>query len=284
MSIRKEDMGDGLEPVATALENTSGGVRGLRAAVHRYSALVGFKTYADIRAEAARTYIGLLWWILEPVASMLVYYIVFGYLFDRGGLGYVHFLFVGVVPWRWFNTSLMKGSNSLINSKTLMRQVYIPKAVFPLVALLVDIFKFFVVLLILLIFLNLTGAPVTKMYLVLPFLIALQALFVAGTTLPVAAITPFFPDIRMVVQNVVRLWFFLSGIFYDIGDFSESTQRLFRLNPMVVLLDSYRDILLRGQWPELGPLVFVFGVSSALTFGGIWLLHHFDYDYPKIAF
>lgn len=252
--------------------------------IERYWALVVYKTYADLRAEAARTYIGVMWWVLDPIATMFVYYIVFGFLFDRGGLEYVQFLFVGIVSWRWFNTSLMKGSNCLINTRSLMRQVYIPKTVFPIVSLLVDTFKFAIVLVILVIFLALTGAPITAAYFALPLVIFLQGLFIAGVTLPVSAITPFFPDIRMVIDNMVRLMFFLSGIFYDVGEFSESTQRLFRLNPMVVIIDWYRGIMLRGTLPDLGSLATVLVISAVLVSFGWWLIRRFDFDYPKIAF
>ncbi len=258
--------------------------RQIRTGIDRYWALVVYKTYADLRAEAARTYIGVMWWVLDPIASMFVYYIVFGFLFDRGGVDYVQFLFVGIVSWRWFNTSLMKGSNCLINTRSLMRQVYIPKTVFPIVALLVDTFKFLIVLVILVIFLMVTGAPVTAAYFALPLVIVIQGLFIAGVTLPVSALTPFFPDIRMVVDNLVRLWFFMSGIFYDIGEFSESTQRLFRLNPMAVIIQWYRDIMLRGTLPDLGSLATVLVVSVVLTSFGWWLIRRFDFDYPKIAF
>ncbi len=252
--------------------------------IERYWALVVYKTYADLRAEAARTYIGVMWWVLDPIATMFVYYIVFGFLFDRGGLEYVQFLFVGIVSWRWLNTSLMKGSNCLINTRSLMRQVYIPKTVFPIVSLLVDTFKFAIVLVILVIFLALTGAPITAAYFALPLVIFLQGLFIAGVTLPVSAITPFFPDIRMVIDNMVRLMFFLSGIFYDVGEFSESTQRLFRLNPMVVIIDWYRGIMLRGTLPDLGSLATVLVISAVLVSFGWWLIRRFDFDYPKIAF
>jgi lipopolysaccharide transport system permease protein len=141
-----------------------------------------------------------------------------------------------------------------------------------------------IVLIILVIFVLSTGAPFSTAYFALPIVIVIQGLFIAGVTLPVSAITPFFPDIRMVVDNFVRLWFFMSGIFYDIGEFSESTQQLFRLNPMVVIIEWYRDILLHGTVPGLFSVLSVLVVSSVLTGIGWWLIRRYDFDYPKIAF
>lgn len=253
-----------------------------RGDLRRYASLVLYKTYADLRAEAARTYVGFLWWIVEPLASMLVYYVVFSVILSRGGENYVAFLFIGVVPWRWFQTTIMKGSGSIVSSRGLMQQVYLPKIVLPLVSLLSDLAKFVVVFLILLVYVVVTGLPIGETYLALPLVLLVQLVFVLGMTLIVAACTPFLPDLRYVLQNVTRLWFFLSGVFYDLEIFSERAQVYLRLNPMAVLLDSYRDIMLRGEWPDVSRLMAILAVSLVLVIVGVWLLVRYDYVYPKL--
>ena len=250
----------------------------------RLLSLVFYKTYAELRAESQRTYVGFLWWILEPIASMAVYYLVFSVILRRGGEDYVGFLFAGIVPWRWFQTTTMRGAGAILSARGLMQQVYLPKVVLPLVTFLADSFKFALVFVLMLVYFVATGRPPTVAWLALPVLLVVQGLLVAGTTLLAGAVTPFLPDVRVVLQNVLRLWFFLSGVFYDVEVFSAEAQRWLRLNPMVVLLEGYRDVLLNAGWPDFGRLVVIAGGSALAAAAAAAVLHRFDHVYPKLRF
>lgn len=250
----------------------------------RYLRLLMYMTYADLRAESERTYVGFLWWILEPLVSLLVYFVVFGLVLTRDIDNYVAFLFVGLVPWRWLHSASMHGSASILSAKGLMRQVYLPKVVFPIVALLTDSFKFSIVFLLVLAFVLIAGFPISSAYLALPLVVIAQGLLIAAVAFCSSAVVPFFPDLRIVQENLIRLWFFLSGIFYDVGNFSEPVQAYFRLNPMVPILEAYRNILLHGAWPDLRWLGLVGAVASILCLVGAKMIQANDFRYPKLAF
>jgi lipopolysaccharide transport system permease protein len=246
-------------------------------------AIVLYMTYTELRAESERTYVGYLWWIVEPLVSLAVYYVVFGLVLIRAIDNYVAFLFVGLVPWRWLNSTLMHGSTSILKAKGLMRQVYLPKLIFPIVAILSDGAKFFVVFLIVIGFVVVSGFPITWSYLFLPAIVLVQGLLIAGATLVAAAITPFLPDFRIVLENLVRLWFFLSGIFYQVSSFPENAQEIFRLNPMVSILESYRTVLLHGGVPDLSALGVTAVAAVLLLFAAAKLVQAQDFNYPKLA-
>jgi lipopolysaccharide transport system permease protein len=258
--------------------------RSSTAAFERNFRIAFYLAYRELRAESERTYIGFLWWILEPLASLLVYYVVFGLVLIRDIDNYVAFLFVGLVPWRWLQMSVMHGASSILAAKSLMRQVYLPKVLFPAVTLLTDAFKFLVVFGLVLAFVVVSGFPVTSAYLWLPVLLLVQALLISTATLLAAAFTPFFPDLRIVLDNVVRLWFFLSGIFYEVSMFPDPIQAWFRLNPMVPILEGYRKVLLHGTAPDVTLLALIGVGGAALTVLGAHLIHRNDYRYPKLAF
>ena len=250
----------------------------------RYWVLVRQKVYADLRTESARTYAGFLWWIIDPLASMLVYFFVFGIVFERRIENFVQFLLIGIVLWRWFLTTVSHGAQSILKAKSLMRQVYVPKIVFPIVSILDDLFKFLIVLLILLVLLVMSGFVPGSAYLAVPFLLLTEGLLIVGLTLVLASVVPFVPDIRMVLDNVMRLWFFMSGIFYDVNVFPDDVEAVFRLNPMMQLIDWSRQALLYNQWPPVGALAVIAVVSVLLVVLGTLLITRHDYDYPKIAF
>lgn len=249
----------------------------------RYLGLVFYKAYAELRAESSRTYVGYLWWILEPMISMAVYYFVFQFVLRRGTEDFAMFLIVGLVPWRWFATGVLHGANSILGSRSLMQQVYLPKVVLPLVSLLTDTFKFAVVFVLLVAFVLAMGYPVGTPYLALPLVILVQGVFVGALTLLAAAVTPFLPDVRLILESLLRLWFFVSGIFHPLEGLSPETQLYLRLNPMTPIIESYRDVLLDGRWPQWDWLLGIGAVSLVLFVIGERLIRRFDFVYPKLS-
>ena len=199
-------------------------------------------------------------------AALEAGFVVFGVVLERGGPDYVPFLFTGLVPWRWFTSSLPHAGNSLVQGRGLMQQVYLPKVILPTVTILTDTVKFAFVFVVLLVFLRVYGCPLELSYLALPVVVLVQLLLVAAGSYLVAALVPFFQDLTFVVDYVLRLLFFVSGIFWSIDAVENEQYRYYlRLNPVASLLDAYRGILLAGEWPPAEPLLWI-GLASL---GGI---------------
>ena len=107
-------------------------------------------------------------------------------------------------------------------------------------------------------------------------------MIVAVTTF-FAAITPFLPDLRIVLANLINLWFFLSGVFWDVGSFSAEAQFYLRGNPMTVILESYRQIVLYDSWPDFSRLASVGLVAAGGCVVSAWIVHRYDHVYPKLS-
>lgn len=249
----------------------------------RYLQVVLYKTYADLVSETQRFYIGYLWWIIEPIIDMCVYYLLFGILFKNRTPDFVPFLFVGILTWRWFQSSLMIAASSILSSKGLMNQVYLPKIIFPTVALLTNTFKFIVAFSLLLGFCQIYGLPIGVTYTALPLLLLVEFLFIVGTSYIIAGLVPFFPDLRVIVQHSLQVIFYLSGIFFAISSLPERFQPYLRLNPMASLIEGFRQILLHGLWPDFSALAIIGIFSLVLIFSGFFLLRRFDSIYPKVT-
>jgi len=245
--------------------------------------LIKYKVYAELSAEAARTFLGILWWVIEPVLYMSVFYFIFGVLFQRGGEGFVYFLLVGLVVWKWFDSSIRSGMVSLQTNAAVIVQVYQPKFIFPVIVVLINTAKFLFVMLLLLLFLLVSGKPASASWLALLPLISVQCVFIASITSLFATVIPFVPDFKWVVENGLTMLFFLSGVFFDISAMPENFQVWLRLNPMAVLIDNYRNVLLQGQMPDWWQLFWVLLFSSILIVAALRVFNRFDRIYPKLV-
>ncbi|MEM1412169.1 MAG: ABC transporter permease, partial [Pseudomonadota bacterium] len=93
--------------------------------------LVVYRGVADMRAEANRSYLGILWWVIEPILYLLVFYLVFDLGLRRGGEHFAATLLTGLVVWKWFDASVRSAAMVLPENRGLMRQVYLPKLLLP---------------------------------------------------------------------------------------------------------------------------------------------------------
>lgn len=246
--------------------------------------LVVQEARAGLRAEASRGYLGVLWWVIEPVMYMCIFYTVFAHLMHRGDENYVMFLLTGLITWKWFQATLNTGANSLMNNAGLMNLVYVPKIIFPLTNIAVNTFKFIIILALFLIFLLFTPVQPSPAWMLLPVLALVQLLLIMALTCLLAALMPFFPDLRVILDNLLLMLFFLSGILFDISRLPASIRLYLSLNPVAALIDMYRATLLRGTPPDWQPLLLVVLLSLLILLVALRLLRRFDRIYPKIIY
>jgi lipopolysaccharide transport system permease protein len=244
--------------------------------------LILFSTYAELRAERARSYLGLLWWVVEPAMNMATFYLVFAVIFKSGGPDYVPFLLIGLTLWQWFKSCISHGGYSIWQQLPLIRQVRLPLQVFPSVQILADTVKFLCILGLLLIVLWFSGYPPNITYLALLPVLLVELVFVAASTYIVAAVVPLVPDLRFIIEQVLQVVMFLSGIVFSLDGLPASLRHWFALNPIVELVDAGRGILMHAQWPNWYALGRVTLISLALYALGSILITRLTPRYVKL--
>lgn len=246
--------------------------------------LVIVKVRLNLVSEASHSYLNYAWWILEPVLFVGVFYLVFGVLLDRGGPDFVAFLVCGQIPFLWYSHSISNSSNSILAGRTVISQIDIAKAFFPIVVMLQDAVKQLIVFALLLLFLVTYGIDVTVSWLYLPLVVVVQALFILASGLVAAAIVPVIPDFKYVITTGLMLLMFASGTFYSYRDVVEPRyQEVFLSNPMAALIKSYRQVLLDGATPDFGQLTIVALVSCLVAVTVSIILRRYSGAYSRLV-
>jgi len=248
-----------------------------------YFNIVVYRAFSELKTEGSRTYAGYLWWIVEPLMSLSVYYVAFTYIFKSAIENFALFLFIGIVVYRFFAGTLTRGAVSIQSNNGLMQLVYLHKSIFPLSVVMVNFVKFFITFLLVLVVTWIAGITPGWAYLGLPILVAVELLFIIGGSMICAAITPFFPDFQIVLGTILHLFIFLSGVFFDISKLPEKIQIFVRLNPIAVIIEHCRLIILKNQFPNLLQLLPTIGISIFLFFIGWLIIHKANRYFPKIS-
>jgi len=220
------------------------------------------KLSLNLKAEVSKTYLGYVWWILEPAMYVAVLYYVFGVFLARGGDDFVAFLVCGKVPFLWFSKSVVNSNNSILSNRGLINQVAIPKTFFPLLVVGQDLVKQFFVFALMFGFLLLYGIEFSPQWFWVIFVMLTELLLIIAVSLCAAAATAFVPDVRLLISTAMVLLMFGSGIFYDYRDIIlPKHQSLFLLNPLASLINNYRQVLLDHQAPDWGSLLSISLIS-----------------------
>ena len=237
---------------------------------------------AEFKANAAKNRLGYVWWLLEPLMMMAVFYFVFGMLLQRGGSGFIYDLLVGITLWIWFSNTVTHTMESLGRSSQLLQQVYVPKFLLPLITVTSEFLKS-IVLVTLLLLVLVFSKGVTLSWGWLPLLLFIQLVLAAAFGVFVAVFLPFIHDVKFLVLMGLRVAMFTSGVFYNINEeIPEQFRDYLLLNPLASLIVAFRKVLVDGSPPDLMWLIYVSVFAFILLVIGLCLLVKYDKVYPRL--
>jgi lipopolysaccharide transport system permease protein len=223
----------------------------------------------EVKVRYKQSLLGVAWAILQPLALMIVFTIVFSRLFrvDTGGIPYPVFAYAALVPWTLFATSLSFGVPSLVNNMNLVTKIYFPREILPLASIGAALLDFLVAAVILFGMLVVYRVwPGIHVLWLMP-LLAIQVILMIGVTLLGSAVIVFFRDVRFVVPLVTQVWMYATPIVYPTELVPKYLQPYYFLNPMAGIVDGYRRALLMNQPPRLPALGMAILMSLLILIG-----------------
>jgi len=234
----------------------------------------------DIKLRYRGSLLGILWTLLNPLAELLVLIFVFKLVLRVDIPNYPPYLFTGLIVYSWFQTSVNFATLSVVGSRELVRRPGVPAAILPIVTVASNLVHFVLSLPILLGLLVLSHIPFTSALVALPFLVALEFVFILGCAYPVATVHVWFRDTQHVLRIALQLLFYLTPVFYEAGSAPERVQWFYRINPMAQMIDAYRAVLLRGELPNLFGILYLIVVSGGLLLLGLTWFRKASYRFP----
>lgn len=231
--------------------------------LYQYRTMMASLIRKDLRGRYKGSVLGFLWTFLNPLLQLGVYTLVFSVIMRSGIEKYYLFLFVALVPWLFFSSSVSGGCQCILGNKNLVSKIYFPREVLVISHVttgFVNMLYSFVVVFLVILF---SGVPIRLGALVwLPLIMCLEYLLALGIAFIVSSVTVYFRDMEHIMGIVVMAWQFLTPIMYPLEQIPEQIRPYFSLNPMTQIIVAYRDILFYGRVPQVATLLhgFVCGV------------------------
>ncbi len=241
--------------------------------------------YVNIKTTVATTRLGILWWILDPLLLMLIYYFVVKVVFDRGGPNYHLFALCGIVTWQSFSRSINLCTSALVRSAGLIKQASLPMVFYIIISPIVQAFFCLIGLIIIMIWNYQALGLYTLNIVILVFLMIIMS-FTAGLFLSIFEV--YIRDTGKLVTYILKFGFYISPILYspdriyEIPSIPEYAKVLYSLNPMVHLITAVRDLLFYGKMFDFRPILILFAVTFVIMQFGLFFFRRVSPYIPKM--
>jgi lipopolysaccharide transport system permease protein len=214
---------------------------------------------------------GVAWSLFTPLAQLAVFYLIFRVLLPVQIPNYLSFLFSGILVWSWFQMSLFQATTSVVDNRELIKRPGFPSGILPSVTIATNLIHFLIALPILFVLVLFDGHLLTSALVVLPAVIVVQFIFTLSIAYLAATFYVRFRDTQYLLGVVLNLMFFLTPIFYEATALPAKYQALYRLNPMVHILEFYRGILFSGSPPDGYAMLRIAAVAFGLLVVGHYI-------------
>ncbi len=214
----------------------------------RYRDLFYFLAWRDILVRYKQTAIGVIWALIQPFITMLVFTVFAGLTkLPSEGVPQPILIFAGILPWQFFTNSLSGCSNSLVSNANLISKVYFPRLIVPISAIVVSFVDFMISGIILLGLMAWYNYVPGWQILLLPVFVAIASTAAIGAGLLLASLNVQYRDFRFIVPFIVQFGMYISPVVYSSSIIPERYRLLYSLNPMVGVIDGFRWCVLGGE-------------------------------------
>jgi len=266
--------------------------------IAQYHYLLSNLVLRDLKLRYKNSFLGFLWSLVNPMLLMLVFTVVFTVMIPNLSVPkFPVFVMCAVLPWNFFNTSVMGCIGSVTQNGHLIKKVYFPLEVLPLSVILSNFVNFCLAFLVLFLMILAFSIPLRPAILLLPAIMLVQLLFTAGIGFALATLNVFYRDVGVIMEVFMQAWFFLTPVFYPMEMLPELAlirgiaipvrRLLYIVNPMASIIASYRSVLYGSTVSQIPHApAWDFFLRTALTsllmfILGLWLFARHSHKFAE---
>lgn len=250
--------------------------------IYRYREMLINMVRRELRGKYKGSILGFLWTFINPLLQLVVYTIVFSNIMRMGVSNYEIFLFVALIPWMFFSTSVLSGAGSIIYNQSLVTKIYFPREILPLSVVtsnFINMIYCSVIVLAVVLFYHMNLN--LEVWFMLPVIAFIEYILVIGIVLIVSALTVYFRDLEHILGIIIMGWQFLTPVMYPESFVPSQYQAILYLNPMTPIIISFRDVLYYGKMPVVENLVYAFLWSLIIFICGFLLFGKLQKDFAE---
>lgn len=242
---------------------------------------------SQLKTEVANSYLNWIWWVLDPLFSMMIYYLIFGVVFEAKEPYFTTFLFIGQTMWTFFNKNVVQSVKMIKRNKPIVARVYIPKFVLLVSNIMINGFKMTISWVIVVIMMIATKVPLSShIWCFIPILLVM-ILVTFAVSVNLMHFGVFVEDLGNVINIAMKLLFYMTGIFFSIEkrlgpSHPVIAKIILHGNPMALLITDMRNVVLYDKAPHWIWLLIWTVISIIFSMIGIHTIYKNENTYVKV--
>lgn len=239
--------------------------------LYAYRELLKTSVQKEIRGKYKGAWLGVLWSLLNPLLMLAVYSIIFPYILKTTGIdNYTMWLFVALLPWTAFTSTVTQSTFCIIANGNIVKKVYFPREIIPISIVTSGIVNYLITSVIMFLFLIISGIGISVYTLLFPVIVLIMYLVLLAIAFILSAITVYVRDLEHLVSLALLVLFYATPIVYTMDLLPKNISWILNINPMTHIISAFREILYYKQLPNMMNLgilaiVAIIGVGIGYT-------------------
>jgi len=245
----------------------------------------------DLKVRYRNSVLGFFWSMLTPLLQMAILWFVVKFAMHVQIPNLTVKILTGLVAWTFFENGLQDSSDCVLNNRDLVKKIYFPRPALPLAVVSGNLIHFLLSLVMLLIVLAAVGDFPDPLFLFVVPLLLVQTLLIAGLGMILAAVHTFYRDIKFILIQLLRVFFFLTPVMYPAELLRQKISgallepwmlRLYMYNPMATIIEAYRDVLIEHRLPDMSFFLPIAVFSVLIFLVGYRVYQRFAWKFPEV--
>ena len=239
--------------------------------LYKYREFLKTSIKKEFRGKYKKSFLGVIWSFLNPLFQLLIYAFVFPFILKNDVDNYIVFLIVALMPWTFFNSTVVSSAASIVTNGGIIKKVYFPRVILPISTTTSNLINFLITGIIVVGALFVSGIGLSFSTIMLPFIIIIQYILQLGLAFVFSSITVYVRDVEYIINIFMMLMFYLCPIVYSADMIPNKYLPLFKLNPMFHIIGYYREILYYQKLPNFSGVLLLFCFCLIVLFAGYFI-------------